>query len=878
MDKFFKRLVAVVLAVLLVGSAGMIGAGASQTVVPSGYTGIYNATDLNNIRNNLSGKYILMSDVDIGSMNWSPIGASNSTPFTGVLDGNGYSIKNLTIDVTSNQRIEVALFGYISGGSVTNLGLFGGSVKAKVTAAGVSINAAPLACRVTNTSTIENCYSTVNVTVMGTGATSDNSGVGIAGGLIVYLQNKSSVTNCFVRGDVSVTEFYNTNLGGLVGGMTDNSLLDNCFYAGKITAGPRSTSAAYMYIGSIVGYDMAGAGTISNCYYISTFATATGYRGGSTTRTNLVARTEAEMKTATAYPTFDFTSVWAIDTSKNGGFPYLQGLAVPSGGSDPQPTTYTITYNANGGTGAPASQIKTQGVAMTLSSTIPIKSGYTFKGWSISNVSTTAQYQAGGSYTANESITLYAVWEGVPLRTANIRFPVFNSTPQNSLKKTVAVPWDDRMFEQPATQFSQSLAKTAMALSAASYDVECITQAFPVLGFSNWRYFDKGNNNMNCFYIAQKTITVNGQTKNLIIVVLRGTSGGFNEPEWLSNFATPFLDGFQNYADEVLTELRGYISNSSEDKVLITGHSRGAAAANILGVEVNNAGLSKQSNTYIYTFATPNTTRYPVENQNIFNIINAEDSVAIVPPLYSKNGITYAFHRQKSPLMKATFRELTNGLSLDPIMDSLWIGDIPKRLAYAHAQETYLSLLLPYDENGESLHDIYEVKRSIIACPVDVTIYNEANNLVGKVVNNKVEVMTGHVMIVVDGDIKYIYTPTAEKYRLELLATDTGQMNYTVEDVDFTNQTASSQKQFQSVALTTGKKMTSTIAGTLATPDVALYVVDDSGNKIRQVQPNGTETNVTQAKGIFGTNAKWYGAWWHYLLFFLCFGFVWMWF
>ncbi|MDR3313807.1 MAG: hypothetical protein LBS96_05045 [Oscillospiraceae bacterium] len=31
------------------------------------------------------------------------------------------------------------------------------------------------------------------------------------------------------------------------------------------------------------------------------------------------------------------------------------------------------------------------------------------------------------------------------------------------------------------------------------------------------------------------------------------------------------------------------------------------------------------------------------------------------------------------------------------------------------------------------------------------------------------------------------------------------------------------------------------------------------------------------AKGIFGTNAKWYGEWWHYVLFFVCFGFIWMW-
>jgi uncharacterized repeat protein (TIGR02543 family) len=42
---------------------------------------------------------------------------------------------------------------------------------------------------------------------------------------------------------------------------------------------------------------------------------------------------------------------------------------------------------------------------------------------------------------------------------------------------------------------------------------------------------------------------------------------------------------------------------------------------------------------------------------------------------------------------------------------------------------------------------------------------------------------------------------------------------------------------------------------------------------------NGTATaQWTQNKGIFGTNARWYGAWWHYILFFLGFGFIWMWF
>ena len=74
------------------------------------------------------------------------------------------------------------------------------------------------------------------------------------------------------------------------------------------------------------------------------------------------------------------------------------------------PKTYTVSYNANGGSGAPASQTKTHGVTLTLSSTTPTRSGYSFLGWSTSSSATSASYSAGGSYTTNASVTLYAVW------------------------------------------------------------------------------------------------------------------------------------------------------------------------------------------------------------------------------------------------------------------------------------------------------------------------------------------------------------------------------------------------------------------------------------------------------------------------------------
>ncbi len=73
--------------------------------------------------------------------------------------------------------------------------------------------------------------------------------------------------------------------------------------------------------------------------------------------------------------------------------------------------TYTVTFNANGGTGAPANQTKTYGKTLTLSGTKPTRSGYTFKGWGTSASATAITYAPGASYTANKAITLYAVWE-----------------------------------------------------------------------------------------------------------------------------------------------------------------------------------------------------------------------------------------------------------------------------------------------------------------------------------------------------------------------------------------------------------------------------------------------------------------------------------
>ena len=76
----------------------------------------------------------------------------------------------------------------------------------------------------------------------------------------------------------------------------------------------------------------------------------------------------------------------------------------------PKLASYTISYNANGGTGAPSSQTKWYGTNVTLSSTKPTRTGYTFKGWATS-ASGSVTYNTGATYSSNADITLYAVWE-----------------------------------------------------------------------------------------------------------------------------------------------------------------------------------------------------------------------------------------------------------------------------------------------------------------------------------------------------------------------------------------------------------------------------------------------------------------------------------
>lgn len=101
------------------------------------------------------------------------------------------------------------------------------------------------------------------------------------------------------------------------------------------------------------------------------------------------------------------TSYWTSD----GGNKYQSSLSASQTTYTVPKPTYSVNYNANGGTGAPGGQTKTYGTNLTLSSTRPTRTDYDFVGWGTSSVASSASYQPGSTYSANSSITLYAIWK-----------------------------------------------------------------------------------------------------------------------------------------------------------------------------------------------------------------------------------------------------------------------------------------------------------------------------------------------------------------------------------------------------------------------------------------------------------------------------------
>lgn len=279
-----------------------INANAQETSVPDGYTGIYNIADLDGIRNNPSGNYILMKDIDMtedtkkggdwdSGMGWTPI-----EEFSGVLDGNGYQIigMNIYTEGTSGQMY-IGLFASISKATIKNLGLK--DVTINVVGDGVG---SIVGCMVD--STIEKCYSSGEIKVP---KYKSGKRVGV-GGLVGYHWG-GTVRDCFNMTDISLdnpnVDVYRT-AGGIIGHCTTYWNTENNYSRGKIT-------------GTKYSYGIADE-SCKNCFYLKDSIV------NSLNVSGVKTLTDAQMKRAQVFTNFDFENTWEIDSYSNYPYPQLR--------------------------------------------------------------------------------------------------------------------------------------------------------------------------------------------------------------------------------------------------------------------------------------------------------------------------------------------------------------------------------------------------------------------------------------------------------------------------------------------------------------------------------------------------------------------------
>lgn len=235
----------------------------------------YLAQQVNNGTDYEREHFLLVSDLDLGGKEWTPIG-TDGNPFWGGFDGGGHTITGMTI--TGKEASYVGLFGechnfttassYIKSVTVKGANISGKSFVGAI--AGVGAN-------------ISDCYSIENTicarrqvggvcgsligNISGCYNSSSVSGISTAGGIMGTASYEGNVGNgvveyCYNIGTVTVSE-QDSSVGGITGASANRYDISNCLNCGKITGNGKN-------VGGIAGStDSNDMNFIGNCYYNS---------------------------------------------------------------------------------------------------------------------------------------------------------------------------------------------------------------------------------------------------------------------------------------------------------------------------------------------------------------------------------------------------------------------------------------------------------------------------------------------------------------------------------------------------------------------------------------------------------------------------------
>ncbi|MBQ9663471.1 MAG: hypothetical protein IJV40_10020 [Oscillospiraceae bacterium] len=272
-----KKLLAIVCVMAMLLSLGAFAGAEGNDVIT-----VTTAEELAAMAQDLTADYVLGADIDLAGVEWTPIGAfapsgeseeeqeipASETAFTGTFDGNGYTIRNLTI--TGEDGIAVGLFGCIANTQVGNFTLENASVEGTIMVADA----------------VGYSFSSVvhDINLVGgkvTAYASELSAEGMYGG-VVGAGMASQIVNCSAAADIVIPD--GTANAGIVGGGLELTSLVNCTATGTVTAGNDCYG-----LGGVSGCGF-GAEEFTNCTASDVTITAgencfwigsiTGYAGG----------------------------------------------------------------------------------------------------------------------------------------------------------------------------------------------------------------------------------------------------------------------------------------------------------------------------------------------------------------------------------------------------------------------------------------------------------------------------------------------------------------------------------------------------------------------------------------------------------------------
>ena len=238
-----------------------------------------------------------------------------------------------------------------------------------------------------SSSTVSNSYNTGTVT-----------GSSSVGGVVGRNYSSSTVTNSYNIGSVTGSSGY---VGGVVGYSYSSSTVSNSYNTGSVTG--------VSGVGGVVGGN--NSSTVSYCYYGGGCASSVGginsadvdgqaeYLGTITTDAKTSSwYTSTSGNWNSEYP-WDFTYVWALDSSVNDGYPHFKEI--------------TVTYHSNFGDDETIEKAYYASSVDILSSDTFTREHYEIASWNTNQTGTGTSYTPGETYQIATDINLYAQWQGV---------------------------------------------------------------------------------------------------------------------------------------------------------------------------------------------------------------------------------------------------------------------------------------------------------------------------------------------------------------------------------------------------------------------------------------------------------------------------------